>query len=126
RTTNISQIQDYRDWFSKVERTNREGRPEAAWFDAIKARIDFEPLNGARAPQSWLCAPLAIGSEMCIGWGVPGFTMMTLDDLRLRRDTPADTLDQLDPGAIVPQLEAVRVLFRQAWNDPKFKGPVEL
>jgi len=120
RATGISQIQDYRDWFFRMQR----GKP--AWFEPLQTRIDLEPLNGARSPQSWLCAPLALSTEMSQAWGVPGISMITLDDLRLRRDTPADTIDQINIDAILPQLEALRDLMRHAWNDPKFKGPVEL
>src|SRR5690606_28151303 len=36
-----------------------------------------------------------------------------------------DTLENLDLDAIYPQLHAVRVLMRQAWQDSRFKGPVE-
>src|SRR5205823_3564480 len=75
--TNISQIQDYKDWFTRNGDSLRD----------LANVIDFSPLSGVRTAQSWLCAPMAIGSELCQAWGVPGFTMMTLDDLRLRRDT---------------------------------------
>ncbi len=125
RTSNISQIQEYRDWFSRLERAYNEKKPEAQWFTPIHPRFDIEPLNGA-SPQSWLCAPLALTTEMCQAWGVPGFTLCTLDDLRLHRDTPADTLDAIDVKAIEPQLDGVRDLMRHAWNDVKFKGQVEL
>ena len=61
-----------------------------------------------------------------MAWGIPGFSMITFDDLRLRRDTPNDTIDRLDLDAILPQLSGVRDLFQHAWNDPKFRGPAEL
>ena len=51
---------------------------------------------------------------------------MTLDDLRLLRDTPIDTFENLDLKAIEPQLQGVAKLLAKAWDDPKFKGPVEL
>ncbi|MGH7215385.1 MAG: hypothetical protein ACREIT_11535, partial [Tepidisphaeraceae bacterium] len=115
-TSNISHIQDYRDWFAKLERATWENKPEAEWFTRVRGLVDFEPLNGARAPQTWLCAPIPIASELCQTWGVPGFTMATLDDLRRLRDTPNDTLDRLDAGAIVTQLQAVRQVLWRAWN----------
>ena len=51
--------------------------------------------------------------------------MITLDDLRLRRDTPTDTLANLKVDAIVPQAAAVMTLIRHAWDDPKFLGQPE-
>jgi hypothetical protein len=56
---------------------------------------------------------------------VPAFSLITLDDLRLRRDTPADTLDRLDVDPILRQLRAVHAMLRNAWDDPDFKGPVQ-
>ena len=126
QTSNISHIQDYRDWFNKAERALADGKPEGQWMAPVRAVIDFEPLSAARAPQSWLVASMPIGSEMSQAWGTPGFSMVTLDDPRLRRDTPTDTLENLNVDAILPQLDAVKTLFRQAWNDPKFKGQPEL
>src|SRR5439155_2215780 len=79
--TNISQLQDYRDWFSRQERKFASGDASAAWWGGINHVIDFDPFAGARAPTTWLCAPMAIGSELCQAWGVPGFSMITLDDL---------------------------------------------
>src|SRR5438067_4919025 len=105
-------MQDYKDWFPRAERE----------FGDIKGIVDFEPLSGVRTPQSWLCAPMAIGSELCPAWGVPGFSMITLDDLRLRRDTPTDTLDHLNVAAILPQLAATREVLWRAWSDPNFRG----
>ncbi len=124
--TNISQIQNYRDWFSRQEREYQSRSADAAWWRSIQGTIDFESLTGSRSPASWLCAPMAIGSELCQAWGVPGFSMITLDDLRLRRDTPTDTLDHLNVRAILPQLDAVGTLFRHACNDPSFKGEPDL
>ena len=86
--TNISQIQDYRDWFARTERAFADGKPEAKWWGDVKGVVDFAPFTGSRSAATWLCAPMAIGSELCQAWGVPGFSMITLDDLRLRRDTP--------------------------------------
>ncbi len=131
RQTNISQIQDFRDWFNKQERSWSDGLKQGAtpedlaWWGQIKDAIDFEPLAGARTPQTWLAASMAIPTEMAQSWGVPAFTLLTLDDLRLRRDTPADTLSNLRIERITPQLQAVSTLLWNAWNDPKFKGSPE-
>lgn len=124
RTLNITDIQNYREWFSKAEREfNAAG---AQWFGAIRSAIDFEPLNQSRAAQSFIAAPLPVGSEMGQVWGVPAMSFITLDDLRLRRDTPNDTIDQVNVERILPQLRAIRELFWRAWNDPEFVGPVDL
>jgi hypothetical protein len=125
RSGNISQLQSYRDWFRRVEDRFRENPQSHPWYGQVMAWLDLEPLSGVRAPQSWLCASMPIGSEMAPAWGVPGFSMITLDDLRLRRDTPADTLESIDLDSILTQLHAVRTLFWNAWNDPRFRGPVE-
>jgi hypothetical protein len=126
QTSNISQIQDYRDWFNKQERALTENKPEAQWLAGVRGVIDFEPLSASRAPQSWLVASMPIGSELAQAWGVPGFSMVTLDDPRLRRDTPTDTLENFKVDRVLPQLKAVAALFRQGWNDAKFKGQPEL
>ncbi|WP_428938316.1 FtsX-like permease family protein [Fontivita pretiosa] len=126
RTSNITDIQDYRDWFSKVDRGFARKEPASEWFGQVRQVIDFEPLNQSRSPQSFIASPLPIVSEMAPVWGVPGMTFITLDDLRLLRDTPNDTLDRLNVQAIVPQLHGVREVLCRAWNDPKFRGPLEL
>ena len=40
-------------------------------------------------------------------WGVPGMALVTLDDLRLFRDTPNDTLENVDVEAILVLLEGI-------------------
>jgi hypothetical protein len=123
--SNISQIQDFRDWFTKQERALSETPQQVPWFGPIAPVLDFEPLTAARAPQTWLATPIPIGTELSQAWGVPGFTMVTLDDPRLLRDTPNDTIDRVRVGRLLPQLQAVGTLFRMAWNDAKFKGQPE-
>ncbi|HEY8668576.1 MAG TPA: ABC transporter permease, partial [Tepidisphaeraceae bacterium] len=126
RTAHLANIQDFRDWLNKQVAAFGEAKPEAAWWGEVKAVIDLDPLTGSRSAASWLCAPLALPSEMCMNWGVPAFSMITLDDLRLRRDTPTDTLGHIDVDKILKQLSAVKTLLFNAWNAPKFKGPVEI
>ncbi len=128
RQSSISQIQDYRDWFSRQERAASETKTgaQADWFRSMQVGVDLEPFAGTREPQSWLCASMAIGTELAQAWGVPGFSIITLDDLRLRRDTPNDTLDRLNVDRIIPQVIATRSLLFRAWNDPSFRGPPEL
>lgn len=125
RMQQVVDIQDYQDWFTRAARGFAEGRAEARWWGAIRGIMDFEPLDQSRSPQSFLAASMPVGSELPPLWGVPAFSLITLDDLRLRRDTPTDTLDHLRPEAILPQLRAVRTLLWRAWNDPTFKGPIE-
>jgi len=129
RSSNISQIQEFRDWFARQQKSSADGRG-GDWVRQTAAVVDLEPLNNSRLPQSWHSTPMLIGSETSMAWGVPGLTMMTLDDLRLRRDTPADTLANLSVdkvrNVILPQLEAIEAIFRPALADPKFVGQVEL
>ncbi len=117
QTSALSTIQDYRDWMS------RQG---AALIGRQQGVFDLEPLSGAQSPQSSLCATMAIPTEMAPIFGLPGFSLITLDDLRLRRDTPNDTVAALRVPTILRQLHAVRDVMFAAWNDPAFKGPVEL
>ncbi len=125
---NVSHIQDYRDWFNRLR--DKAGKQDAAdgmnWFEGIRNILDTESFSGTESPASWAAGPLPIGTEMCMYWGVPAFSLVTLDDLRLRRDTPEDTLAQLNTPVIIRQLEAVMVLVRHAWDDPSFKGPRDL
>jgi hypothetical protein len=119
RVPNVTDIQDYRDWFA------RGLRERIPWLVKLQDVIDFEPLSQSRAPASFLAGPLPIGTELAPAWGVPAFSIITLDDLRLRRDTPTDTLDRIDVDAILRQLRGVQDLLTNAWNDPTFIGPVE-
>lgn len=129
RYDTISQIQEYRDWFSKL-------RNPPAWLRRVSASLDLiDPLSGTEAKASYLAAPLALACEMCPAWGVPGFSLVTLDDLRLRRDTPTDTLKtntktgaiaSPSAGALLPQLIATRELLMHAWNDLALKAQPEL
>ncbi len=115
RMSQVADIQNHRDWFSRTARG----------FVEITDVIDFEPLNQTRAPQTFLAASMPVGSELPPLWGVPAFSIVTLDDLRLWRDTPNDTVENLDVDAVLPQLRAVSTLLRHAWNDPTFVGPIE-
>jgi len=131
RASSISTIQDYRDWLTRQERVyddwrRRGGAGEAPWWARVAGVIDLAPLSGAEAPQSYLGAPLPIGSEMAAAWGVPGFSLVTLDDPRLRRDTPTDVPDHLRVENILPQLRATAELIFTACNDPGFRSQAEL
>jgi ABC-type antimicrobial peptide transport system permease subunit len=94
----------------------------SAWWKDVKSEIDLDPLRGARSPISYLAGPLPLGSELAQGWGIAGMSMVTLDDLRLHRDTPTDTVDRIDVSIILAQLSGVRDLFKHAWNDATFRG----
>lgn len=123
-SSTISHVLDVRDWFNRAR--NEASSSSGHWYNGVKDVLDIEPLGGSQAAVSWLVASMAIGSELCPAWGVPGFTMMTLDDLRSRRDTPLDTVERINVNAIVRQGQALATVLRQAWDDPKFKGPPEL
>ncbi|MBC8106995.1 MAG: hypothetical protein H7Z14_10435, partial [Anaerolineae bacterium] len=119
RTTSIGDVQDYLSWL------NRALRERAQWFESIRDRVDLEPPNQIRSPQSYLCASMPISTELTQAWGVPGLSFVTLDDQRLRRDTPTDTLEHLNVDAIVPQLRAVRTIIIKAASDLTFQGPAD-
>ena len=121
--TQSNQIQEYREWFEKTADNAKKG--EADWFKPLAKLVDFEPFKLIRSQPTYLAAPVAFPTEMGMAWGIPGLTMATLEDLRPRRDTPADTLANLKLDAIVPQADAVLSLIRHAWDDPKFLGQPE-
>jgi hypothetical protein len=133
QASDISMIQDYKDWFMHLEQTARDAdnapntdiHDQTSWYSRIRPIVDFDALSGGKSPQSWLTASMPIPSEMAPAWGVPSFSMITYDDLRLYRDTPADTMANLHVQPILKQLGAVRELLWHAWNDPKFRGGPE-
>ncbi len=126
RNSSAPTIQDYREWFTRLQRDADANVAAAQWWKQLSITIDFDPLRGSRQPSTYLAGPLPVPSELSQAWGVPGMSMITLDDMRLRRDTPADTLDAINIDAILPQLAGVRDLFAHAAADPRFVGPAEL
>src|SRR5205085_12310145 len=96
------------------------------WWRSLRTVFDPSPLEQQRSPGTFLCASMPIGSEMAQAFATPGFSLVTLDDLRRFRDTPNDTLDRVNLDAIIPQLRGVRELLFQACVDSSFKGLVEL
>jgi hypothetical protein len=126
RLSNIAQVQDYLDWLTRTARAHEQHDPKAKWWGEISSAITLAPLAQMQTPPSFLVAPLAIGSEVPRDWGIPAFSLVTFNDLRLRRDTPTDTLDRIDTKTILPQLRGTRELLSHAWSDPTFVGPVEL
>ncbi len=83
--------------------------------------MDLSPLSNALTATSWMPGTQSIPSEMGQAWGIPSMSFVSLDDLRLFRDTPADTFDKIRSfRAVIDQLNAVRVLLWNALGDPKF------
>ena len=119
----LSPLQEHREWFQKI--LDKPNEPQNAWFKPIAPLLSFEPLQNVRTPASFLVAPVGLPCELGTSWGLPAMTLATLEDLRATRDTPADTVANLDPKAIVRQADAVLTLLRYAWNDPAFKGQPE-
>ena len=126
RASGMPQILGYRDWLSGVERAFNENKAGSEWWGSVRDAVNIETLSQGRLPATYLAGPLATPGEIAQAWGVPGLSMITLNDLRLRRDTPADTLDRIDVTRILPQLDAVIEVFRRACDDPRFRGPTEL
>jgi hypothetical protein len=119
----LSPLQEHREWFQKV--LDKPDEPRNAWFKPLAPLVTFEPLQHVRTPASFLSAPIGLPTEMAAAWGLPGITLATLEDLRPRRDTPADTLANLDTKAVLRQADAVQALLRNAWNDAAFRGQPE-
>lgn len=117
------ELQTHKEWFESV--VGSKNRPGADWFPALAKVIDFDSLTFTRSALSYLNAPIASPAEMGYAWGIPAMTMATFEDLRLRRDTPTDTLANLQVENLLPQASAVHALLRQAFDAPKFIGEPE-
>lgn len=118
RAIGVSQIQDLREWFDGL--LPRKDRPGAEWFTPLANYITFEPLSQTRTALTYLGTPLALPTELGIPWGTPAMTFATLEDLRVFRDTPNDTLANCNLKNIYPQARALETLLRQAFDAPKF------
>ena len=129
----LASIQEYREWFDRQDTSagpaaagaSAVDATGAAWFSALKGRINFEPFKLARSQSTFLTAPLALPSEMPAWWGIPSMTLATLEDQRPYRDTPLDKAARVKLSAILPQLDAVDQIFRHAADDPTFIGQPE-
>jgi hypothetical protein len=113
RASSLSQIQTFRDFFNRIDPKGANAKPPE-WFAKIKPLIDFEPLTQARSQQTYLATAMPLGSEQAGTWGVPGFSLITLDDARLFRDTPADTLANVNVDSVAMQATAVHSLLRNS------------
>ena len=74
---------------------------------------------------TWAAGSLPLGSEMAQAWGVPGFSLVTLDDARVWRDTPNDVAAKVKVDRVLPQVAAVRDLIRSSWGDASFRSTAE-
>ncbi len=124
-TSSITQIQTHREWFEKYATLAQKNDPAGEWFKPLSKIVDFEPLKLNRTPMTYLASPIALSTEMGMAWGVPAFSLTTLEDYRTRRDTPNDTLANLNVASVAAQAKAVHDLMRVAWNDPAFLGEPE-
>ncbi len=129
RTSSQGLVQSFKEWFVQLDRAAKNPDPAksagAKWFADLHGRFDMGPLIDSRAPQSWAGASFTSNAELALGWGVPAMSLMTLDDLRLRRDTPSDTLANLNLASIVPQVSATREVIRHAWNAIAFHSTTD-
>jgi ABC-type lipoprotein release transport system permease subunit len=117
----IGQIEHYSEWFTNAQQKYLDGQPNYGWFREVAGAMDLSPLNNALSPSSYMPGTQSIPSEMGQAWGVPSLSFISLDDLRLYRDTPADTLDKIvSYQSLLQQLRSVRALLWNALRDPKF------
>lgn len=121
----IAAIQEYREWFDRLDTQSHAGDASAAWFGALGGSVNFDPFKLVRSQITFLTAPLGLPTEIEASWGIPSLTFATLEDQRPRRDTPLDTLDHVDTKKILPQLAAVDAIVRHAADDPGFVGQPE-
>ena len=112
--TSVTPVQEYKEWFT--------AQAAQSWFKPLQSVVDFSPLSLTRTPQSYLAAPVAFPTEACLSWGIPAMGLATLDDLRVRRDTPNDTIANLRLAWVMPQAQAVATILRRAVDDPAFLG----
>ena len=123
RSSTVADIQHYSEWFTNAELKYQNGEPNFGWFRDVSGTVDLSPLSNALTPTSWMPGTQSIPSELGQAWGVPSMSFISLDDLRLYRDTPADTFDKiLSFRSVIQQLESVRTLLWHGWADPKFSN----
>jgi ABC-type lipoprotein release transport system permease subunit len=122
-SSTVADIQHYSEWFSGAQTKFENGEPNYNWFHEVAGTMDLSPLSNVLTPTSWMPGSQSIPSELGQAWGVPSMSFISLDDLRLYRDTPADTFEKiLSFRSVSEQLNAVRVLLWHAIDDPKFSS----
>ncbi len=120
-SSTVADIQHYSEWFTSAQTRYENGEGNYGWFREVAGTMDLSPLSNALAPNSWMPGSQSIPSELGQAWGMPALSFITLDDLRLYRDTPADTFDKIRSfRSIIDQLSSVRTLLWHAISDPKF------
>src|SRR5690606_32614278 len=121
--SSVGLIQNYRDWFISLDRFSKSKKPEEVaavqWYKDLNGRFDVGSVTEGREPPSWAMNAFNNCTELAAAWGVPGFSIATSEDLRLRRDTPADTIENLNFAPIVTQLKAAREVLIRAWGEYK-------
>jgi hypothetical protein len=118
-------VRDFVDYFSRLRRGLETAESSAAWFGPLSRLIDPSTLITSATWGSFI-PNLALPSEMASQWGIPALTFATLDDARVRRETPADRLDRIDLTAIIRQFEGMESFFEHALRDSSFSTNVEL
>jgi ABC-type lipoprotein release transport system permease subunit len=120
-SSTIADIQHYSEWFTSAQSKYEEGQANFGWFHDVADKMDLSPLSNVLSPSSWMPGTQSIPSELGQAWGLPSMSFISLNDLRLYRDTPADTFDKIRSfRSIADQLNSVRTLLWHAIADPKF------
>jgi hypothetical protein len=113
------EMQSYGEVMQSIRRDFQANQPHAAWWKDVADVIDLETLSTARQVNSYV-ANLPLPSEMATSFAVPGFSFVTADDFRHRRDTPNDTLDRLNLHAVRVQFDALSTLLLNVVARPQF------
>ncbi len=88
---------------------------------SVMPGVDLTPLSGMDSPDSFAVGDVATLTAMCQSFGTAGATWATLDAMRLKADTPLDTVSRLAWDRLTPQIEAVFYLLKSLANDADFQ-----
>jgi ABC-type lipoprotein release transport system permease subunit len=125
-SSTVADVQPFSEWFSSAQTKYENGEPNYNWFGEVAGTMDLAPLSNVLSPTSWMPGTQSIPSELGQAWGLPSMSFISLDDLRLYRDTPADTFDKiLSFRSVTEQLNAVRILLWHAIDDPRFASTAD-
>ncbi len=116
-------VGSFRSWFDRQARAATDD--PGHWFNGLPVRFDLGSINLRAPTESHMVAPLALPMEMAKPFGIPGIGIVTFDDLRMHRDTPADTADRLEAPVIRRQVATLLEVLGRAFGDMDFRERIE-